>query len=508
MRFNDGHPGIVTLAGIRSTGLTTSISTAQYVIQQMVEQCGLTLEKNDKADDSRPESKWPGWWRHPFDDPQRLARRPDYGRIVCSCENISRGELQDALDSWAGAATLDGLKRRTRVLTGRCQGFNCCVPIAEMISQHYKMPLANVTKRGPGSEFIAAGNGRQGRPSISTSVQLGALQHHYRVVVVGAGPAGIGTAVGLAKQGISPVLMVDRAAEVGGVPAKYDVKHGGVPTFLVWQRGRVLFGSEFVEWIARKLRRTDTSTWLECHVIDSDKKTRTLSVVSPRGKAEISADAVVFACGAREKSRSERGWIVGDRPARQFFTMQLLELLDGCHVLPMERPAIVGSDLIAYSAAAKLRAAGSQEPIMCDRTRRPAAGLMERLYFRKWSRPVWLTSVGNITISDSLRVTDFQIDHDSEVCDGIVFCGELLPNGELIAAAGIAVSQPNRVPVTTSHNELSESGWFIAGAASGGFHGANWCYRDGLRAARAVSKYLTTLDSAASSTATESLETS
>ena len=161
MRFNDGHPGIVTLSGIRSTGLTTSISTAQYVIQQMVEHCGLALTKNDRAIDGRPETKWPGWWRRPFDDPQRLADRPDYGRIVCSCENISRGELQDALDSCPGAATLDGLKRRTRVLTGRCQGFNCCVPTAEMISQHYKIPLASVTKRGPGSEFIAAGD----RPS-------------------------------------------------------------------------------------------------------------------------------------------------------------------------------------------------------------------------------------------------------------------------------------------------------------------------------------------------------
>ena len=161
MRFNDGSPGIVTISGIRSTGLTASISTAQYVIQQMVEQCGLEVQKNDLAIDSRPETKWPGWWRRPFDDPQRVAERPDYGRIVCTCENISRGELQDALDASPGAATLDGLKRRTRVLTGRCQGFNCCVPTAEMISRHYSIPLASVTKRGPGSEFIAAGEGDQ-----------------------------------------------------------------------------------------------------------------------------------------------------------------------------------------------------------------------------------------------------------------------------------------------------------------------------------------------------------
>ncbi len=490
MQFNDGHPGIVTLSGIRSTGLTTSISTAQYVIQQMVEQCGWALEKNDTAIDSRPESKWPGWWRRPFDDPQRLEMRPDYGRVVCSCENISRGELQDALDSCPGAATLDGLKRRTRVLTGRCQGFNCCVPTAEMISQHYKIPLACVTKRGPGSEFIAAGDGHPERPSVPASGPLGTTQHHFRAIVVGAGPAGIGTAVGLARKGISPVLLIDRAAEIGGVPAKYEVKRGGVPTFVVWRRGRVLFGKEFVELLACELRQTNTSTWLECQVFDADMETRTLRVVSPRGKAEISADAIVFACGAREKTRSERGWIFGDRPARQFFTMQLLELLDGCHVLPMKRPAVVGSDLIAYSAAAKLRAAGSQEAIMFDRVRRPAAALLERLYFSKWTRPVWRTAVGDITIADTWSVTGIQVDDHQHECDGIVFSGELLPNSELIAAAGLGVAQPDRLPVRRGRNELSQPGWFIAGAASGGLHSADWCYRDGLRAAGAVSKYL------------------
>ncbi|MEX0611253.1 MAG: FAD-dependent oxidoreductase [Pirellulales bacterium] len=490
MRFNDGHPGIVTLSGIRSTGLTTSISTAQYVIQQMTEQCGLAFEKNNEAVDHRPETKWPGWWRQPFDNPERLAERPDYGRIVCSCENISRGELQDALDSCPGAATLDGLKRRTRVLTGRCQGFNCCVPTAEMISQHYKIPLASVTKCGPGSEFIAAGDGRHEPPSIPAPGPLGTTQHHFRVVVVGAGPAGIGTAVGLAKDGISSVLLVDRAPEIGGVPAKFEVKRGGVPTFVAWTRGRVLFGKEFVERLARELRQTNTDIWLDSQVIDADKETRSLKVVSPRGRAEISADAVVIACGAREKTRSERGWIVGDRPARQFFTMQLIELLDGCHALPMQRPAIIGSDLIAYSAAAKLRTAGSQEAIVCDRSRRPAARLLERLYFGKWSRPVWHPAVGNITIADTLRVTGIEVGHHRQGCDGIVFSGELLPNSELIAAAGLGVTQPDRLPVRRGRNELSEPGWFIAGAVSGGLHGADWCYRDGLRAASAVSQYL------------------
>jgi glycerol-3-phosphate dehydrogenase len=490
MRFNDGHPGIVTLSGIRSTGLTTSHTTAQHVVAQMAAHCGLALERNEKSVDSRPESKWPGWWRRPYDDPRRIAARPDYGRIVCSCENISRGELDDALESCPGAATLDGLKRRTRALMGRCQGFNCCVSIAEAISRHYQIPLASVTKRGPGTEFIAAGHTRQLQSVTSTYVASGPARQHLRAIVLGAGPAGIGAAVGLARQGISPVLLVDRAAEIGGVPAKYEKKPGGIPTFVVWRRGRVLFGREFVDLLSDKLHRTGTKTWLECHVIDLDKRVRRLTVVSPHGKEEVSADAVVFACGAREKTRSERGWIFGDRPARQFYTMQLLELLNGCHALPMQRPAIIGSDLIGYSASAKLRFAGSEEPILCDTGLRPAARLWERLYFRKWSRPTWLRSDGNISIAGGLSVTGFENGPRHYECDGIVFSGELVPNSELIAAAGIAVTQPDRVPVQVGAHELAEPGWFIAGTARGGFHGADWCYRDGILAARAVAKYL------------------
>ena len=39
------------------------------VIEGMVEHCGLDLEKNPEAVDSRPGSCWPGWWKRPYDDP-------------------------------------------------------------------------------------------------------------------------------------------------------------------------------------------------------------------------------------------------------------------------------------------------------------------------------------------------------------------------------------------------------------------------------------------------------
>lgn len=491
MQFNDGHPGIVTLAGIRSTGLTASISTAQYVIDRLRTECGMSLHRNERAVDSRAECKWPGWWRRPFDDPQRVAAGPDYGRIVCSCENISRGEIQDALASSAGTATLDGLKRRTRVLTGRCQGFNCGVPVAEMISRHFQIPLPAVTKRGPGTEFISGSRGAPRCVTATTDKPRDVAASRYRVVIVGAGPAGIGAAVGLASRGVAPVLMIDRAAEIGGVPAHYQAKPGGVPTFVVWSRGRVVFGRQFVDDLRRRLEVTSTAVWLECQVTAVDEASMSLTTLSPAfGRTSVSADAVVFACGAREKSAAERGWIVGDRSARQLFTMQLLQLIDGCGALPLERPTIIGSDLVAYSAAAKLCAAGAERALLVDQRSHPAASVLERLFFRRWCRPTWHAVSGDLTVAAGDPTMGLPPDCGYHDGDGIVLSGELIPNSELIVAAGLAVKQPSRIPVRVDRNELSSPGWHIAGAAKGGFHGAYWCYRDGLRAASAVADYL------------------
>ena len=155
IRYNDGYPGILTIAGIRSTGLTSSIALAEYVTEGLGEQCDLSLDRDHDAVDSRPDSCWPGWWRKPIDDAELVKKNPDYADMVCFCEQISRGEIIDALDSMLKPRTLDALKRRTRVSMGRCQGFECRIRVAKIVSEHCDIPLDNITQKGPGSELVA-----------------------------------------------------------------------------------------------------------------------------------------------------------------------------------------------------------------------------------------------------------------------------------------------------------------------------------------------------------------
>lgn len=155
IRCNDNHPGILTVAGIRSTGFTSSPALDEYLIDKLNKDMGLNLEVNPSATDCREANRWPGWWKRPYEEKTAVREDPALGEIVCFCEQISRGEIIRQLDSPLKPRTLDAIKRRTRAQTGRCQGFECMVKVASIISEHCDIPLNKITKCGPGSELFS-----------------------------------------------------------------------------------------------------------------------------------------------------------------------------------------------------------------------------------------------------------------------------------------------------------------------------------------------------------------
>jgi thioredoxin reductase len=317
------------------------------------------------------------------------------------------------------------------------------------------------------------------------------IGQHFKVAIIGGGPAGIGAAVGLAKRGIGPVVLIERRAELGGTPMGYRKKPGGVPTFVEWTRGRMVFGEELAGRMVQRLAKTDTAIRLSTQVTKIVPAEKRLTLLGPEGVCELTADAVVLAAGAREQTPAEKGWLAGARTARVSFTRHVTGWLDNHGLLPARKPVVVGSDLIAYSAAAKLRAAGSDEPVMLDRRQSPSAGFLERLFFRRWTRPDWSGGVTAAEIMGDRAATGVQSSDGQEwPGDGVMVCGELVPNTELALLAGMAVELPSRQLQLARSQALSQPGWFAAGNVIGGFHGAQWCYFNGRRVARAVARFL------------------
>jgi glycerol-3-phosphate dehydrogenase len=112
------------VGGIRSTGLTAGMAIAEHALG-LLRAAGLQLQPRPALPDPPRMPNLGEAFTRPYQDGEAIRADPSYGRIVCFCERVTEGELRDACRSVIAPTGLDGLRRRTRVLTGRCQGFFC-----------------------------------------------------------------------------------------------------------------------------------------------------------------------------------------------------------------------------------------------------------------------------------------------------------------------------------------------------------------------------------------------
>jgi glycerol-3-phosphate dehydrogenase len=124
--------GYACVGGIRSTGLSGSMAIAEHV-RALLGDAGLSLSPRTGPPVELLMPNIGEAFTRPYCDPERIARDPDYGRIVCFCERVTRGEIRDAFASPLPPVDLDGLRRRTRAHMGRCQGFFCGAELASFL---------------------------------------------------------------------------------------------------------------------------------------------------------------------------------------------------------------------------------------------------------------------------------------------------------------------------------------------------------------------------------------
>ena len=143
--------GFFDAAGIESPGLSSAPAIGEYLADRIAEKYGFRLKP-----DFRPTRKgFVEVAKLPLEERARLiARRPEYGSIVCRCENISEGEIMDAIHRTLGAKSLDGVKRRVRQGMGRCQAGFCTPRTMKILSRELGIPMTEIRKNRPGSEML------------------------------------------------------------------------------------------------------------------------------------------------------------------------------------------------------------------------------------------------------------------------------------------------------------------------------------------------------------------
>ncbi|WP_409967836.1 NAD(P)/FAD-dependent oxidoreductase [Bengtsoniella intestinalis] len=147
--------GFFDCAGIESPGLSAAPAIGDYVAK-LVAQAYDLVEKQDYIP-TRKAPVEPATMT--MEQRQALiAAQPAYGQIVCRCELISEGEIRAAIAAPLGARNVDGVKRRVRAGSGRCQGGFCAPRVMELIAQELGIPMEAVTKNGGNSRYIVGYN--------------------------------------------------------------------------------------------------------------------------------------------------------------------------------------------------------------------------------------------------------------------------------------------------------------------------------------------------------------
>jgi glycerol-3-phosphate dehydrogenase len=140
---------IVEAAGIQSPGLSAAPAISQDVSQMAVE---ILRDKREVKlkENFNPLRK--GVTRTKELDETALdaliKENPDYGEIICRCEQISKGEILEALRLPLKVYSVDAVKRRARAGMGRCQGGFCQPLVAQIIAKEINAPLTKVIKKG------------------------------------------------------------------------------------------------------------------------------------------------------------------------------------------------------------------------------------------------------------------------------------------------------------------------------------------------------------------------
>jgi glycerol-3-phosphate dehydrogenase len=143
--------GFINLMGIESPGLTASPALAVLVLGIIGK--SIPLKRKDRF--NRTGFKYTRLSNLRNDRRADYVKmNPAYGEVVCRCEDVTKGEIEETLTNPLGAATMVSVKYRCRAMMGRCQAGFCGPKIAQIIEEKGEIDPTEVVLNGKDSRLF------------------------------------------------------------------------------------------------------------------------------------------------------------------------------------------------------------------------------------------------------------------------------------------------------------------------------------------------------------------
>lgn len=129
---SDRLKGFINVACIESPGIASAPAIAEYVCNELV------YTNNNWPEKVKYTKRVPIRKLKNLSNEQRnelVQNKPEYGELVCRCEQISKGEILDSIHRACGAKTVKGVKKRIGPGMGRCQGGFCEPLVVDILAK-------------------------------------------------------------------------------------------------------------------------------------------------------------------------------------------------------------------------------------------------------------------------------------------------------------------------------------------------------------------------------------